>query len=310
MMRLIDESIEGQRRFGVGHFDLVIIDEAHRSVYQKYRAIFEYFDSYLVGLTATPKDEIDRNTYSLFELETGVPTDAYGLEEAVKDHFLVPPRPVSVPVKFQREGITYDDLSDEEKEEWDALEWSEDGQIPNRVEPAAVNKWLFNEDTVDKVLEHLMTRGAKVANGDRIGKTIIFAKNHDHAVFIAERFDKNYPHYKGAFEVASRLTDRAAEDCRKRRRARGWFGKVMSLKGAKKGATKQASKENREAASFQGYYGHFGCEASCARRDCESIAEAQKLELRPNHAGWDEVTDFSDELHTFFGSSCPVYADS
>jgi len=199
MMHLIDESNDGQRRFGVGHFDLVIIDEAHRSVYQKYRAIFEYFDSYLVGLTATPKDEIDRNTYSLFELETGVPTDAYGLEEAVKDHFLVPPRPVSVPVKFQREGITYNDLSEEEKEEWDALEWSEDGQIPNRVEPAAVNKWLFNEDTVDKVLEHLMTRGAKVANGDRIGKTIIFAKNHDHAVFIAERFDKNYPQYKGAF---------------------------------------------------------------------------------------------------------------
>jgi type I restriction enzyme R subunit len=199
MMHLIDESSEGQKRFGVGHFDLVIIDEAHRSVYQKYRAIFEYFDSYLVGLTATPKDEIDRNTYSLFELETGVPTDAYGLEEAVKDHFLVPPRPVSVPVKFQREGITYNDLSEGEKEEWDALEWSEDGQIPNRVEPAAVNKWLFNEDTVDKVLEHLMTRGAKVANGDRIGKTIIFAKNHDHAVFIAERFDKNYPQYKGAF---------------------------------------------------------------------------------------------------------------
>lgn len=199
MMRLIDESVEGRKRFGVGHFDLVIIDEAHRSVYQKYRAIFEYFDSYLVGLTATPKDEIDRNTYSLFELETGVPTDAYGLEEAVKDHFLVPPKPVSVPVKFQREGITYEDLSEEEKEEWDALEWSEDGQIPNRVEAAAVNKWLFNKDTVDKVLEHVMTRGAKVANGDRIGKTIIFAKNHDHAVFIAERFDKNYPQYKGAF---------------------------------------------------------------------------------------------------------------
>ncbi len=100
---------------------------------------------------------------------------------------------------FQREGITYNDLSEEEKEEWDALEWNEEGEIPERVEAAAVNKWLFNKDTVDKVLEHLMTRGAKVANGDRIGKTIIFAKNHDHAVFIAERFDKNYPRYKGAF---------------------------------------------------------------------------------------------------------------
>ena len=199
MMRLIDESVEEQRRFGVGHFDLVIIDEAHRSVYQKYRAIFEYFDSYLVGLTATPKDEVDRNTYGLFELETGVPTDFYDLEDAVRDGFLVPPRSVSVPLKFQREGIKYDDLSDEEKEEWDALEWDEDGNVPRRVEAASVNKWLFNKDTVDKVLEHLMTRGAKVADGDRLGKTIVFAKNHDHAVFIAERFNANYPQYKGSF---------------------------------------------------------------------------------------------------------------
>jgi type I restriction enzyme, R subunit len=199
MMRLIDESVEGQRRFGIGHFDLVIIDEAHRSVYQKYRSIFEYFDSFLVGLTATPKDEVDRNTYNLFELETGVPTDNYGLDEAVRDGFLVPAKSVSVPLKFQREGILYNQLSEEEKEEWDALEWNEEGEIPERVEAAAVNKWLFNKDTVDKVLEHLMTRGAKVANGDRLGKTIVFAKNHDHAVFIAERFDANYPQFKGAF---------------------------------------------------------------------------------------------------------------
>src|SRR5438270_3703532 len=116
MMRLIDETKDGKRQFGPGHFDLVIIDEAHRSVYQKYRAIFEYFDSFLIGLTATPKDEVDHNTYGLFDLEDGVPTDAYGLEEAVKDGFLVPPRSVSVPMKFQREGISYKDLSDEEKE--------------------------------------------------------------------------------------------------------------------------------------------------------------------------------------------------
>src|SRR5260370_39488476 len=116
MMGQINEVEDGQRRFGVGHFDLVIIDEAHRSVYQKYRAIFEYFDSLLVGLTATPKDEIDRNTYGLFDLETGVPTDAYALDDAVKDGFLVPARSVSVPLKFQRQGIRYDQLSEEEKE--------------------------------------------------------------------------------------------------------------------------------------------------------------------------------------------------
>jgi type I restriction enzyme R subunit len=183
----------------VGHFDLVIIDEAHRSVYQKYGAIFDYFDSLLVGLTATPKDEVDRNTYRLFQLESGVPTDAYDIEDAVKDKFLVPPQAVSVPLKFQREGIRYDQLSEEEKDEWDALEWDDDGAVPDRVEAQAVNKWLFNEDTVDKVLEHLMIRGAKVGGGDVLGKTIVFAKNQDHAEFIERRFNANYPHYKGGF---------------------------------------------------------------------------------------------------------------
>lgn len=199
MMGLIDDASDGQRRFGVGHFDLIIIDEAHRSVYQKYRAIFEYFDSFLVGLTATPKDEIDHNTYGLFDLESGVPTDAYALDEAVADGYLVPPKAVSVPLKFQREGIKYDDLTEEEKERWDALEWDEDGNTPDAVDAAALNKWLFNTDTVDKVLAHLMTKGQKVAGGDRLGKTIIFAKNNDHADFIAERFNVSYPHYKGHF---------------------------------------------------------------------------------------------------------------
>lgn len=199
MMGLIDEAADGQRRFGVGHFDLIIIDEAHRSVYQKYRAIFEYFDSLLVGLTATPKDEIDHNTYGLFDLESGVPTDAYALDDAVTDGYLVPPKAVSVPLKFQREGIKYDELSEEEQEQWDALEWNEDGTAPREVDPAALNKWLFNTDTVDKVLAHVMTRGQKVAGGDRLGKTIIFAKNNEHAEFVAERFNIAYPHYKGEF---------------------------------------------------------------------------------------------------------------
>jgi len=207
MMGLIDEMSQnragrggdGQRRFGVGHFDLVIIDEAHRSVFQKYRAIFDYFDSLLVGLTATPKDEVDRNTYSLFDLENGVPTDAYSLEEAVTDGFLVPPKAVSVPLKYPREGIKYDELSEEEQEQWDALDWDEEGDVPERVEAEAVNKWLFNKDTVDKVLAHLMTRGLKVAGGDRLGKTILFAKNRAHAEFIADRFNTHYPHYLGAF---------------------------------------------------------------------------------------------------------------
>ena len=207
MMSLIDETQDGQRRFGVGHFDLVVIDEAHRSVYQKYRAIFGYFDALLVGLTATPKDEIDINTYGLFDLERGVPTDAYALADAVSDGFLVPPRAVSVPLKFQREGITYDQLPEDEKEQWDALEWDDDGNTPDRVEAEAVNKWLFNRDTVDKVLEHLMTRGQTVAGGDRLGKTIVFAKNQAHAEFIAQRFDANYPRTTRARSRASSTAD-------------------------------------------------------------------------------------------------------
>lgn len=199
MMGLIDEAADGQRRFGVGHFDLIVIDEAHRSIYQKYGAIFEYFDSMLVGLTATPKDEIDKNTYGLFDLETGVPTDAYTLEQAIADGHLVKPIPVAVPTKFQREGIRYADLSAEEKEQWESLDWSDDGTIPDEVDPAELNQWLFNIDTVDKVLEVLMTKGHRVAGGDRLGKTIIFAKNNDHADFIAERFNANYPEYKGHF---------------------------------------------------------------------------------------------------------------
>ncbi len=159
MMGLIDDATDdgksGQKRFGVGHFDLIVIDEAHRSVYQKYRAIFDYFHCLLVGLTATPKDEIDHNTYGLFDLEDGVPTDAYPLDQAVADGHLVPPLAVSVPLKFQRDGIKYAQLSEDEKEQWDVLEWSEDGTPPpGEVEAAALNKWLFNTDTVDKALAH------------------------------------------------------------------------------------------------------------------------------------------------------------
>ena len=199
MMGLINQTDEGLRRFGVGHFDLIIVDEAHRSIYQKYKAIFAYFDSLLVGLTATPKDEIDRNTYGLFGLEDGVPTDAYGLEDAIAEGYLVPPRAVSVPLKFQREGIKYAELSEDEREQWDELDWDEEGHAPDEVGAEAVNKWLFNTDTVDKVLALLMTRGHKVSGGDRLGKTIVFAKNNAHANFIADRFNANYPHFSGQF---------------------------------------------------------------------------------------------------------------
>lgn len=202
MMNLINGSVADadSDRFGPGFFDLIIIDEAHRSVYAKYGAIFTWFDSLLLGLTATPKDEIDRNTYRLFQLEDGVPTDSYDLAQAVDDGFLVPPTLVSVTTNFLSRGIKYDDLSDEEKDQWDAAEWGDDdSDTPTEVAPAALNRWLFNADTVDKMLHYLMTEGHRVAGGDRLGKTIIFAVNNSHAEFIRERFDVNYPAYGGQF---------------------------------------------------------------------------------------------------------------
>ncbi len=211
MMGLINATdSDGLRRFGPGYFDLIVIDEAHRSVYAKYKAIFDWFDALLVGLTATPKDEVDRNTYSLFNLEAGVPTDAYSLDEAVAEGYLVPPVPVSVPLKFLRAGIHYNQLSDSEKDEWDSLDWGEDDDVPTDVNPEELNKWLFNADTVDKVLKHLMEAGHKVAGGDRLGKTIIFAKNTAHAEFIRERFDVAYPEHAGHFaRVVSYKTEYA-----------------------------------------------------------------------------------------------------
>jgi len=145
---------------------------------------------------------VDKNTYDLFELETGVPTDAYELETAVADGFLVPPRVEQVDLRFPREGIDYDSLTDEEKAQWESLDWGDDvepGTLPDKVNAAAINSWLFNKDTVDKVLQYLMEHGHKVEGGDRLAKTIIFARNHEHAKFIEERFNHHYPQHAGHF---------------------------------------------------------------------------------------------------------------
>ena len=198
ILNLINEVDEPGRRFGPGYFDLIVIDEAHRSVYAKYGAIFDYFDATLVGLTATPKDEVDHNTYRLFHLEDGVPTDAYSLDEAVAEGYLVPPKGVAVGTKFLRSGIRYDELTEEEKDQWDSLDWGEDGP-PDDVGAEELNRFLFNEDTVDKVLATVMTDGYKVAGADRLGKTIIFAKSQAHAEFIQQRFDLGWPEYAGHF---------------------------------------------------------------------------------------------------------------
>ena len=180
--------------FTCGHFDLVICDEAHRSIYNKYKDIFHYFDAPLIGLTATPKSEIDKNTYEVFELEDGVPTYGYDLAQAVKDEYLVDYISVESRVKFIDQGIVYDELSEEEKEEYERTFVDEEGKIPEVISSSELNTWIFNEDTIRQALNILMTEGIKIEYGQKLGKTIIFAKNHNHAEKILEVFNKEYPY--------------------------------------------------------------------------------------------------------------------
>lgn len=209
MLNIIDsaKNEEGLPLYTPAHFDLIIIDEAHRSIFNKFKVIFDYFDAIMVGLTATPKMEVDRNTYEFFELENGVPTYAYDYETAVeKDKVLVPYYNIEVTTKFMDQGIIYDQLSVEDKERYEEDFADDEGAIPDHIPAEELNRYIFNQSTIDMVIQDLMTKGIKVADGDRIGKTIIFAQNDDHAQYIVERFNKLYPQYNGTF--ARRITYR------------------------------------------------------------------------------------------------------
>lgn len=210
MMSCIDSARDEEGKlFTPGHFDLIICDEAHRSIYNKYRDIFRYFDAPLIGLTATPKDEIDKNTYEVFELENGVPTYGYELAQAVQDGYLVDFLSVETKLKFIEQGIVYDELPEEEKAEYESTFEKEDGKIPERIASSALNDWILNEDTIKQALHILMTEGLHIAYGAKIGKTIIFARNHAHAEKIREIFYKEYPGLTGYAEVIDRCTSYA-----------------------------------------------------------------------------------------------------
>ncbi len=195
MMNCIDSVKDEDRKlFTCGHFDLVVCDEAHRSIYNKYKNIFTYFDAPLVGLTATPKNDIDKNTYERFDLEQGVPTYGYELAEAVKDGYLVDFLSVETKLKFIEDGIVYADLSDEDKAIYENTFEMEDGSLPEAINSSALNDWIFNTDTIRQALDTFMENGIKIDYGQKIGKSIIFAKNHAHAEKILEIFNKEYPH--------------------------------------------------------------------------------------------------------------------
>lgn len=198
MINYIDKE---EKKFSVGRFDLIIIDEAHRSVFGRYGAIFNYFDSLLIGLTATPRDEIDRSTYELLQMDNGEPNFSYDLEEAVADGYLIPYETLQYHSKIMDSGIKWDDLP---KDQQDKLEevWTyekalagmaDDEEYHRDIESKEIFSYLINNDTIDKVLQELMNKGLKVNSGEEIGKSIIFAMNHLHAEQIVKRFRELYP---------------------------------------------------------------------------------------------------------------------
>lgn len=201
------------RLFSPGYFDLIIVDESHRSIFRKYAAIFQYFDAIQVGLTATPKAEVDRSTYQFFGKDNNIPTYAYDYDTAVyTDHVLVPYYTYAVKTKFQEEnGIVYANLSEEDKARYEEDFTEDDGEMPEYIPDAALNEFIFNQSTVDMVLQELMEKGIKVEGGDRIGKTIIFAQNKHHAEFIVQRFDALYPQYRGKWARKIICEDRYAQ---------------------------------------------------------------------------------------------------
>ena len=210
MMNCIDDARDEEGKlFTCGHFDLVICDEAHRSIYNKYKDIFTYFDAPLVGLTATPKDEVEKSTYEVFELGKGAPTYGYELGQAVNDGYLVSFMSVETRLKFIEQGIIYDELSDEDKEEYEATFEKENGLLPERIDSSAINTWVFNDDTIREVLHVLMTDGLKIDYGQKVGKSIIFARNHRHAEKILDVFNKEYPHLPGFAMVIDNQTAQA-----------------------------------------------------------------------------------------------------
>lgn len=200
MMNRIDNvRNEDERFYGVGHFDLIIVDEAHRSVYNRYQAIFEYFDALIVGLTATPKDSIDHNTFELFGCSNDDPTYSFELDEATPT-YLNPYKNIDIATDFLREGIKYKQLSEKDKEKYEeTFEDKTTGLFPEEISANAMNKWLFNKDTVNKVLDTLMDYGLKIEGGDKLGRTIIFAVNQKHAKFIVDCFTERYPERPSGF---------------------------------------------------------------------------------------------------------------
>lgn len=179
--------------YGIGHFDLIIVDEAHRSLFNKYAEIFSYFDALMIGLTATPRNDIHKSTYKVFNLDTEMPNYEYDVVKGVKDGYLTYYRALDRTPNILKNGVTYDELNEEDKEQYEELFTDEDGTIPEKIEGKDFYSIITNKDTIRQVLKDLMEEGLRVNNGDVLGKTIIFARDHNHAIMIQDEFRKLYP---------------------------------------------------------------------------------------------------------------------
>ncbi len=182
--------------FDVGFFDLIIADESHRSIYNVYGDMFHYFDCLQVGLTATPVDFVARNTFSLFGCEGQFPTANYDLEQAVEERWLVPFEVFEHTTQFLREGIRLDILTRAQIQELE-----DQGEDPSQYDFTSeqIDKIIYNKDTNRAILRNLMENGLRDATGQLPGKSIIFARNHQHAVLMRQMFDEMYPQYGGRF---------------------------------------------------------------------------------------------------------------
>ena len=200
ILNAIDEmrTKDGARLFTPGHFDLIVIDEAHRSIFKKYRAIFRYFDALIVGLTATPKTDVDHNTYDFFDMENDMPTFAYEYETALREGYLAAYHCMATVLRIPTKGITYEELTPEDREQYEDA-FDEGEELPDVITSGEINRLYFNVDTTRRVISDLMEKGLKIEGGDKLGKTIIFARSHSHAEHIAKEFDLLYPQYRGAF---------------------------------------------------------------------------------------------------------------
>lgn len=210
ILNAIDEmrTKDGARLFTPGHFDLIVIDEAHRSIFKKYRAIFRYFDALIVGLTATPKTDVDHNTYDFFDMENDMPTFAYEYETALREGYLADYHCMATVLRIPTKGITYEELTPEEREQYEDA-FDEGEELPDVITSGEINRLYFNVDTTRRVISDLMEKGLKIEGGDKLGKTIIFARSHLHAEHIAKEFDLLYPQYRGEF---ARVIDHAVKN--------------------------------------------------------------------------------------------------